>query len=423
MNPLLIRPQAIAKATDPEQLDQALRVVRSQHLLGFGTVAAVLVAGLVWSLVATAPIIVSGPGVLLSPAGVATVTVRDTGHVDRLFVKPGDRIKPGQLVALIRQPERLDALQAAEAEVEEARETLQVMQEGFADQRRLQADLTAHMQTTAEERIKGLELQLKTLEKLHQSQARLYDQDPVRTIKLLEIETRIVEVEDSLTSTRNRLSRLALEQEQQNASQRQQLAQKRVQVQNLARRTENVRRGYERDRQVLAATGGTLAEIDVDLNDPVTSGQPIARLLIGDATETGLTAITYLPATEGKKVQTGMTARVSPSTVKFELDGYLQGNVVRVAELPASREGLMHRLKNTVLVEEILRAGAPIEVEIRLQRNPSTPSGYAWTSGDGPNVRIESGTLARSEVVVDRTRIISLVFPAMDYLFGWFRTL
>ena len=55
VNPLF-RPQALAKVTDPDQLDQSLRLVRPCHLLGFGVVAVVLGAGLAWSLIATAPV-------------------------------------------------------------------------------------------------------------------------------------------------------------------------------------------------------------------------------------------------------------------------------------------------------------------------------------------------------------------------------
>ena len=72
MNPLL-RPQALARISDPDQLDQSLRLVRPRHLVGFGILAAVVVAGLAWGLIATAPVKVSGPGVLMSLAGVAAV--------------------------------------------------------------------------------------------------------------------------------------------------------------------------------------------------------------------------------------------------------------------------------------------------------------------------------------------------------------
>ena len=78
------RQQALAKVTNPDQLDQALRVVRPRHVLGLVVVALVTLVGLVWSVWSTAPVKAGGLGVLLSPSGVASITAPDTGHVDQL---------------------------------------------------------------------------------------------------------------------------------------------------------------------------------------------------------------------------------------------------------------------------------------------------------------------------------------------------
>ena len=77
---------------------------------------------------------------------------------------------------------------------------------------------------------------------------------------------------------------------------------------------------------------------------------------------------------------------------------------------------MMRRLKNGLLVDQLLRAGTPIEVEIELQRAADTPSGYVWSSGKGPDISINAGTIAQAAVVVDRTRIIALALPAFDYI-------
>ncbi|HPB77053.1 MAG TPA: NHLP bacteriocin system secretion protein, partial [Chromatiaceae bacterium] len=166
---------------------------------------------------------------------------------------------------------------------------------------------------------------------------------------------------------------------------------------------------------------GLVAEIGVDVDDPVSAGQAIARLLIEGEEDSGLTVIAYLPAAEGKKVKPDMLAHVAPSTVKFELEGFMLGRVLRVSELPASREALLRRLRNAVLVDDILKNGAPVEIEVALQPDESTPSGYAWTSGQGPDIRLDPGTLAHTRVVVERVHLISLLFPAMDYVYGWFK--
>lgn len=420
MNPLY-RPQALAKVTDPDQLDQSLRLVRPRHLLGFGVVAAVLVAGLAWSLIATAPVKVSGPGVLLSPAGVAAVTTRDTGHVEQLLVRPGDRVVPDQPLALIRSPERSDELLAAEEEASEAQALYQALAQEFAAQDRLQADLLTRMTAATAERIESLEALLTTLTKQRAGEAGLRDKGMVSSRQFFETETQLAQTAHELAMARNRITELALDQEQQASKRQQELAEQRLRAQNLRRRADNLSRKYERDRQVLATVAGLVAEIGVDVDDPVSAGQAIARLVVAREEASGLTAIAYLPAAEGKKVKPDMLAQVSPSTVKFELEGYVLGRVLRVSELPASREALLRRLRNDVLVDDLLKEGTPIEIEVALQEDGSTPSGYAWTSGVGPDIRLEPGTLARTQVVVERVHLISLLFPAMDYVYGWFK--
>ncbi len=419
----LFRPQALAKISDPDQLDQALRIVRPRHVLGFGVVAVVLVAGLIWSVVSTAPVKVGGPGVLLSPAGVSAVTALDAGHVDRLLVQPGDRVAKDQPIALLRHPERLDALQAADEEARAVQDRYQALEEEFVAQDRHQAELMTRMRDAYANRVASLETQGASLGKRREGEAHLREQGMISGINLYETETQLAQVRHDLASARNRITELALEHEQQADKRHQELVELRIQAQNLTRHAENLRREYERKRQVLAITAGIVAEIAVDPDDPVSSGQTIARLLVDAAAgDARLTAIAYLPAAVGKKVKPGMPARVSPSTVKVELDGYILGQVVRVAELPASRDAMTNRLENATLTDEILKGGTPIEIEVALQRAADTPSGYVWSSGKGPPISIEPGTLARTEVVVERVHLISLLFPAMDYVFGWLRS-
>ncbi|GAB1394971.1 hypothetical protein MASR1M60_31350 [Rhodocyclaceae bacterium] len=422
MNPLF-RQQALAKVTNPDQLDQALRVVRPQHLLGFGVIALVMLAGLIWSILSTAPVKAGGPGVLLSPSGVATISAPDAGHVDRLLVRAGDRVSVGQTVAHIRRPEGFDAMQAATEEATAVDQRRQALKDELAQQDRMQTALIKQMRQAQVDRLASLEEQRTALSKRLEGETNLRAKGMISAVKLYETENQLAQVNNEIATARNRLSELTLDLEQQASRRRQDLANVQINAQTLGRRAENLRREYERDRQVVATSPGTIAELTVDVDEPVAAGQVIARLLADNAGESALTAIAYLPAAEGKKVKKDMPALVTPSTVKVELDGYVRGRVIRVAELPASREGLLRRLKNAALVEEILKAGTPFEVEVELQRDNSTPSGYAWTSGKGPDIRIEPGTLARTEVVVDRVHIISLVFPAMDYVLGWFKAL
>jgi len=427
----LFRPQSLAKVTNPDQLDQALRVVRPQHVLGFALIALVMLAGLIWSVLSTAPIKASGPGVLLSAAGVASVTAPDGGRIEQLLVKPGDRVVPGQAVATLRQAERYDQLQAAREEARALASRHRALQAEMAAQDRMQAALIAQMRQSLQEHLVSLVEQRRTLAQRRDNEASLRDKGMITAVKLFETESQLAQANNEIAIANNRLSELSLTLEQESSRRHQELTSLRLNADNVGRRADNLHREYERGRQAVATSAGTVAELAVDENDPVVAGQVIARLLVdhgeaaaaASASSSELAAIAYLSAAEGKKVKQGMPALVTPSTVKVELEGYVRGTVVRVAELPATREGLMRRLKNAAQVEEILKAGAPFEVEIMLQRDSTTPSGYAWTSGKGPDIRIEPGTQARTEVVVGRVHLISLVFPAMDYVIGWFKAL
>ena len=64
---------------------------------------------------------------------------------------------------------------------------------------------------------------------------------------------------------------------------------------------------------------------------------------------------------------------------------------------------------NTSLVDYFLGSGPALEATVELQQDPSTPSGYAWSIGQGPDVEIQAGTLSEVTVVVRDTPVI-----------GWF---
>src|SRR5690606_1612193 len=100
-------------------------------------------------------------------------------------------------------------------------------------------------------------------------------------------------------------------------------------------------------------------------------------------------------------------------------DGFIRGRVLDVAPIPSSREGIMRRLKNATLVDTLVASGAPFEVEIELEADPASNSGFRWSSGKGPEMSIDAGTITMADVVVERRRVISLVLPAFDYLLRW----
>ncbi len=152
-------------------------------------------------------------------------------------------------------------------------------------------------------------------------------------------------------------------------------------------------------------------EVLVSKEEPVTADKSVISVELLDEE---IVALFYLPATVAAQVQPGMAARISPSSVKREEVGFILGQVRSVAQFPATRRGLMALLQNDSLVQLFLSStrGAPVEVEVQLQRD-RTPTGFKWSSGQGPPDAdaIDSGTLSAAEIVLTEQRPISLVLP------------
>ena len=47
-----------------------------------------------------------------------------------------------------------------------------------------------------------------------------------------------------------------------------------------------------------------------------------------------------------------------------------------------------------------------------------TPSSLRWSGGSGPNLQLENGTPAKSEVVVERRSPVSFLLPFLRWLGG-----
>ena len=127
-----------------------------------------------------------------------------------------------------------------------------------------------------------------------------------------------------------------------------------------------------------------------------------------------LEAIIYVPSNQGKKIKPDMEVKLSPSTIEVEKYGFIRGVVTQVSEYPASFEGMLNTLGNKELVATFFQGLPPLAVRVKLKKNLDTPSGFYWTSGNGPEAKVKSGTLCSAKIVVKNRRPISLIFPAFE---------
>ncbi len=133
--------------------------------------------------------------------------------------------------------------------------------------------------------------------------------------------------------------------------------------------------------------------------------------------EEKLEAWLFLAPGDGKRVQTNMSVRLAPASVKKELFGMMVGKVTSVSGLPATPQLMLRVLENPTLVSDFTREGAPIYVVADLL-TAADGSGFEWTSHRAPDVPITSGTLCEGSIALTNRSPISFVLPSARYGVG-----
>jgi HlyD family secretion protein len=113
-----------------------------------------------------------------------------------------------------------------------------------------------------------------------------------------------------------------------------------------------------------------------------------------------------------------MSAQMSPEGITWEEYGYMLGTVENVNQRPADAETMMRVLRNQQLIQQFTAAGGVYEVTIKPIPDPATPSGFKWTSRQGPAQQFNSGTLLRVQIPIVEKQPITLVVPTVRKWLG-----
>lgn len=159
---------------------------------------------------------------------------------------------------------------------------------------------------------------------------------------------------------------------------------------------------------VEAPEDGTIVEMLAYPSDVLEAGALVASLQPADE---DLRVYAFVPVSSSQPIKAGMPVQISVTTVPSEEFGLLLGTVSRVGTHPVTRAGVQALLNNEEITGLIV-TGAPVfQIEVTLDE-ADTPTGYRWTSGDGPPEELAAGTLVNSSVITAEQAPITLLFPS-----------
>jgi len=172
--------------------------------------------------------------------------------------------------------------------------------------------------------------------------------------------------------------------------------------------------GEDGSQNVTSPFHGKVSEILASEGGVVDEGSPLFSVILSQANEEILAVVTYLPATDAATIQAGMPVRIFPATSQRDAHGFIPGEVASVRELPSTRGGMLRTLGNEQWVNQFSTINSPTEIQIKLQPNPDNPTGFQWSTGQGPLTPIGNGTPCEIEIVVDQIRPFELVIGMIN---------
>jgi len=359
----MFRKAALDKLSSPERLDVLMQVTSPVGWLAATSLAVVIILVIVWGVFGTISTKVRGTGLLLRGGAILAVTADTMGRVSELKVESGDVVEAGQVIATLRQDD---------------------LETRIENQRALLSDLERQNESLSTETFEA------ALMEKARSQRELVAKGLITRSALLATESEI------------------------QALRRQQAA-RLTEIDQLRRTIEELEARLASSTQVTTPYSGRVLELMTDVGELISPGSRIFTL---EELAEPIDTVIYVNAGEGKKIRPGMDCQISPSTVRPEEYGFMLGTVAEVSDFPMTPEGLSRVLRNDTLVAQMTTQGAPIEVKVKLAKDPETPSGFKWSSSEGPPYPVFSGTLTTGAIVVEKKKPISYVLPIFKSAMG-----
>ncbi|MDX2239978.1 MAG: NHLP bacteriocin system secretion protein [Leptolyngbyaceae cyanobacterium bins.302] len=468
----LFRQESLAHLSSPERLDQLMQVVAPRDWVVLAALGSLVAVAVGWSIWGRIPITVTGRGVLLYPNRTNELQTPVAGQLKQLKIKPGDRVRRGEVIGFIdrldirkeiqqqtsklrtleQQNQQLATLNQQRSAVDiqvlqEKRQTLeqmlqdkqeisptlrttdlltiqkqrQTLQQTLQDKQALVAVLKQQLDNRKQLQREGAISADRVLEATQAYQANLQQISSLNA-QVQELRSKEVTIEQTYRTTQGQIADLQT-QIQDLQSQEKNLAQRSLestntrtnQIQEVKQKIAQLTLQLRDASQIISQHDGRVLELSARPGQVLNAGVRLG-LIETTATSRQLATMVYFPIKDGKRIQSGMTLQITPDIVKRERFGGIIGEVQAISAFPVSQQSILSTVGNAEVAESLTFQGGQVEVLATLNPDPSTYTGYQWSSSRGPQVQLSPGTTASVRVTVDQQAPITFVLPILRSL-------
>jgi HlyD family secretion protein len=332
---------------------------------------------------------IPGQGLLRGGGGIQTIQATGDGILTAMELTENRTVAAGQVVASISnvtQEQNTEAVRQRYLQAEQALAQTRASESGTI------ADLEAQRH--------DVEAQLKTVRDRRPAIAKLVDSRDLPEKDLIAIDNEIARHQSRITDFNI------------------QITERRGRIRGAETEFNNAKIEYDRltkteeiSTQVTSTISGRIVDVLKRSGDRVALGEVIAEVET-EAQGQALEVVAFVPVSFGQVVAPGHPVQVTVAGIKREESGFLKGQVVWVSPGPVGSDQV------AAITKDVENASASYQLRIAPQEDPTTISGYAWSTGKGPPQQIGGGVQVQIAVEVGERTPISLLIPYLRGMFG-----
>lgn len=417
MSAPFFRKSALEKLSTPEKLDQLIKVTGTKAWIALTTIIVAIFTALIWSFIGTVKTKLDVVGVVLG-GDVHEVVATAQGQLVDLKVTIGNKVKKGDIIATIQQPELFQQIEDAKVVLSDRKFEMEKLMSYGNQGAQLQHKMINQSRVSIAGQIESEKKNIAFLNNQLESENMLLEKSLITksqvagTKQQIEASKNTIErLKEQIVETSRQQNDLGYDIQQKITLQNQRIAEAQRNLQFLSEK-------YDTQRNIKSPYSGEVVEVLTDAGIVVSAGSPLFKLKNTIKTaQSQLKGILYIPSKDGKKIKKGMEALVVPSTVQPEEYGFIKGKVTYVSDFPITERGMLTSVKNDQLAKQLLVGGPLFEVYVDFEKDPASYSGYKWTSAKGPDLFLKEGTSCLGKITVKREPPVALVVPAFKKFF------
>ncbi len=470
----LFRQKALDHISTPEQLDTMLQVLPRRNWIPLLVVGLGFLGFGFWCVFGQIPVHVSSMGIMVHPGRNIPLQSHSQGQIIQLNFNAGDEVEKGQVIAEIFQPALIEQVRVEEQlllqlrtkidTVEPLRKFTLASEKQFIQAKRnwyqqriedntalataRQVESKRYLENQSSQ-IQGHKADLETLgkfleKKLSDYEALTeqkifaeYDQEVTDTrqellgnkIALSELNLKQQEIEfqrlkfltehqvrlEAITELQRSLEELDVQIARLDQEELTETTKTQLELVSAEGRLQRLQQELEHQSTIVSPHSGSILELTVATGQMLMPGQQIGLIETTNSPDT-LIAIAYFPVKDGKKIKSGMKTRITPSTIKRERFGSIIGEVISVSPAPRSTDSIASIVGNRELAMSFGTGGSMIEVRSKLEPNELNSSGYDWSSGNGPDIKVTSGMTLNLDATLEYRKPITFLLPFLKGL-------